>query len=187
MRAFFVKPPERMPAGDVALRRMRRGDADNFLATVNENLEHLRPWMPWAQEPHTHAGQADYLARVEAAWKLGTEYGYGIWSPDERELLGACGLHARIGPGALEIGYWIARRHTGRGYAKAAATALTRAALSLPGVNRIEIHCDEANVRSAAVPKALGFRLDRTVEDEIKAPGEVGRAMIWVYESPKVI
>ena len=138
--------------------------------------------MSWAQEPHTRAGQADFIARAEQGWEAGSDFNYGIWSEDEQELRGGCGLHARIGPGALEIGYWVARKHTGRGYAKAAARALTQAALSLPGITRVEIYCDEANVRSAAIPRALGYRLDRVDEDEIRAPREVGRGMVWVFD-----
>ena len=44
----------------------------------------------------------------------------------------------------------------------------------------MEIHCDEANVRSAAVPRRLGYRLDRIEPDAITSPGELGRMMIWV-------
>jgi RimJ/RimL family protein N-acetyltransferase len=38
---------------------------------------------------------------------------------------------------------------------------LTEVALSLRDVDRIEIHVDEANKASAAIPRRLGYRLDR--------------------------
>jgi RimJ/RimL family protein N-acetyltransferase len=114
---------------------------------------------------------------------IGNRIQHGIWSGNERELAGGCGLHARIGSGALEIGYWVSKEHTRKGYATAAASALTNAALQLPGVTRVEIHCDEANVHSAAIPRALGYRLDRIEADEIGAPKEVGREMVWVFPS----
>ncbi len=86
----------------------------------------------------------------------------------------------RIGPGALEIGYWIDTGHTQRGYAGEAARLLTEAALALPGISRVEIHCDQANHVSARIPPSLGYRLDRIEEDAVEAPGECGRSMIWV-------
>jgi RimJ/RimL family protein N-acetyltransferase len=95
-------------------------------------------------------------------------------------VLGGCGISRRIGPGAAEIGYWLRPTATGRGIVTAAAGALTDAAMALPDVTRVEIHCDEANTRSAAVPRRLGFRLDRIEPDQISAPGDLGRSMIWV-------
>ncbi|MEU6189370.1 hypothetical protein [Nocardia sp. NPDC047038] len=53
---------------------------------------------------------------------------------------------------------------------------------ALPGVDRVEIHCDEANVRSAAVARRLGYRLDRIEPREKRAPAESGRGMYWVKE-----
>jgi RimJ/RimL family protein N-acetyltransferase len=46
----------------------------------------------------------------------------------------------------------------------------------------VEIHCDEANVASRAVPARLGYRLDRIDDVGVTAPGETGRSMIWIAE-----
>ncbi len=97
-------------------------------------------------------------------------------------MLGTFGLHRRIGPGGIEMGYWIHAAHAGRGYGSAAARALTSVALVLPGVERVEIHCDAANAASAAIPRRLGYRLDRIEDKEPEAPGESGRHLIWVLE-----
>ena len=84
----------------------------------------------------------------------------------------------------LEVGYWLRAGATGRGCATAAARALTDLALSVDGVSRVEIHCDEANVRSAAVARRLGYRLDRIVPDAVTAPADLGRSMIWIWAPP---
>jgi RimJ/RimL family protein N-acetyltransferase len=96
-------------------------------------------------------------------------------------VVGAAGLHRRIGPRAIEIGYWVHVDHTGRGIATRVAAALTEAALALPDVDRVEIHCDRANVRSAAIPRRLGYRLERIEDDDVTAPAETGRSMVWVH------
>jgi RimJ/RimL family protein N-acetyltransferase len=44
----------------------------------------------------------------------------------------------------------------------------------------VEIHCDAANARSAAVPRRLGYRLDREVPSEITVPGGSGVEQYWV-------
>ena len=96
-------------------------------------------------------------------------------------LVGGAGLHPRLGPGSDR------NRLLGQGgFGSAAASPpplpvpCTTAAFQLTGMEEVHIHCDEANVASAGVPRGLGFRLLRTIEDEVDAPAEVGRSMEWV-------
>jgi RimJ/RimL family protein N-acetyltransferase len=177
-------PPERieLPGGYV-LRRMTVNDAPAVSEAATESLEHLRPWMPWAT-PEGVSVEAQRLRMSGPAWSWAHDgdYGYGVFLADGR-LVGALGLHRRVGPGALEIGYWVHVDHTRRGIATASARALTDAGFALPGVRRMEIHCDAANQASAAVPARLGYRLVGSEEHQPEAPGEEGRRLIWVvYE-----
>lgn len=177
-------PPERiaLPEG-IELRRLTVLDAPALSAAATESLDHLRPWMPWAT-PEGVSVEAQRLRMSGPAWSWAADadYGYGVFLADGR-FVGAFGVHRRIGPGALEIGYWIHVDHTRRGIATAAARALTDAGLALPGIRRMEIHCDAANRASAAVPAKLGYRMVGSEDHEPEAPGEEGRRLIWVmYE-----
>ncbi len=180
------RPPERLALpGGLALRRRGTADAAAVNETVIRNLEHLRPWMEWAKSAPSLARTTEMTQLGRQAWEDGTDYLFVV----DREsapggVLGMFGLHSRVGPGALEIGYWVDAAHTGRGIATAGAAALTAAALALPGIERVEIHCDEANLASAAVPRKLGYRLDRIRDAGITAPAETGRKMIWVTDRP---
>ncbi|MCP2312478.1 MULTISPECIES: GNAT family N-acetyltransferase [Kitasatospora] len=178
------RPPELLPLFDgLRLRRRRVGDAAGLNAAVTANLAHLRPWMPWARTAPAMAYSVEMAAAGERIWDEGTDFMYVVGlESDPAVVLGAFGLHGRIGPGALEIGYWVDAAHTGRSIATRAAAELTRAALALPGITRVEIHCDEANLASAAIPRKLGYRLDRIQDAEITAPSETGRKLIWVTE-----
>jgi RimJ/RimL family protein N-acetyltransferase len=162
-----------------ALRGYRLDDVDSLYTAVEESRDHLRPWMPWADEARPEL--AAFVAESVEQWARGTDRNYVITDTETGEQLGGCGLHARLGPGAMEIGYWLRAGATGRGLVTAAARALTDAALAVDRITRVEIHCDEANVRSAAVPRRLGYRLDRIERDAITAPAEIGRSMIWVW------
>jgi len=51
-------------------------------------------------------------------------------------------------------------------------------------VTTVCIRCDEANVRSASVPRGLGFTLVRTEVRAPEAPGETGRLMVWERTEP---
>jgi RimJ/RimL family protein N-acetyltransferase len=175
-------PPEEILAGAAVLRRTCPGDTAALVEAVNASLEHLRPWMPWAQLSASAESIGAFLAGADASWQAGTEFQYLIAEPDSRAVLGCCGLHARLEGGALEIGYWVHVEQVRRGLASAAAGALTQAALGLPGVSRVEIHCSAANIASAGVPRRLGFRLDRMEHHPPSTPGETDEFMIWVRE-----
>ncbi len=176
-----IDPPERIDAGPIVLRRAAVTDAAPLARAVGESLEHLRPWMPWATpEAATVAAQTARLAG--GGWGP-TDHTYLMVAGDGG-IVGACGLHRRTGADRLEIGYWVHAGHTGRGYATAAAAALTTTALALPGIERVEIHCDEANAASAAVPRRLGYELERTEERAIESPAQTGRFMVWVTRQP---
>jgi RimJ/RimL family protein N-acetyltransferase len=183
------RPADGLVADGLELRRLTEDDRDRVIAAVNASLDELRPWMPWAQQPATPASIGSFIQIAQVTWMAGTEFQFAMVDPEESEeseetgaLIGCCGLHARAGPGVLEIGYWVRTDRTGRGVATRAAATLTRAALDMEEVHRVEIRCDATNQRSAAVPARLGYRLDRTEHRPPTAPGETDQHMIWALD-----
>ena len=75
--------------------------------------------------------------------------------PGAPQLAGACGLGRRPS-GSVEMGYWIARRFWGRGYATEACTALVDIARTL-GFASIEGSHFVDNPASGRVLEKLGF------------------------------
>jgi RimJ/RimL family protein N-acetyltransferase len=193
-----ARPPEQVAAGPLMLRRVHADDAGAIAVAVGASLEHLRPWMPWATpEAADLRSQLVRVAEADELWESGTGFIYvmiardagppgqdgpGMVRDPDGEFVGTIGLHRRPADDAVEIGYWTVAGRTRRGYATAAARAMTEVALALAGARRVEIHCDEANTASAGVPRKLGYRLDRVEKHEKEAPGEQGRRMIWVWD-----
>jgi RimJ/RimL family protein N-acetyltransferase len=185
MSRALVVPPSPIETPRLVLRRAQLTDAELIAEAVRESLDHLRPWMPWAEEPAgTVDAQRERLSELERDKGEAHEVDYLALTRDEQILVGCCGLHRRIGPAAIEIGYWIHVSHTNRGYGLEVAGALTGAAWSLPDIERVEIRCDLANRASLAIPRRLGYVLDRVEGDEITTPGESGHSMIWVLRRP---
>jgi RimJ/RimL family protein N-acetyltransferase len=177
------RPAESIRSAAVTLHRAGAEDLDELVEAVNDSRMALRPWMPWAQVPATPESIGNFLEQADRDWERGREFQFtirGRRGAEPEALIGSCGLHDRVGVGGLEIGYWVRSDCTGRGVATSAASALTAAALGLDGVARVEIRCDAANVRSAAIPPKLGFRLDRIEARPPTAPGETDRHMIWL-------
>jgi RimJ/RimL family protein N-acetyltransferase len=183
-----ARPPERVDLGDgelgsIELRRLEVADANEVARAVAENLEHLKPWMPWAgTESADPRFQRRRLAEAELQWSRGADFGYGLFATDgdDGRLLGGFGLTARRGPKTLEIGYWLRADATGRGLATRAVEALTDIASGQPDVDRVLVYCDEANHASAAIPRRLGYHLERIVAVPPEASAETGRQLEWV-------
>jgi RimJ/RimL family protein N-acetyltransferase len=157
-----VPAPYRLVTERLELRCWDPSEAPQLKAAIDANLQHLREFMPWAHdEPSPVAEMADRLRAFRAGFDRDEEYPYAIWLGGE--VAGGAGLHRRVGPGALEIGYWIRRERTRRGLATEMASALTRAAFDACGVERVEIHVDPRNTASLGVPRKLGFREEATL------------------------
>jgi RimJ/RimL family protein N-acetyltransferase len=174
-------PAYRVQTPRLVLRCWQPVDAAPLKAAIDASLEHLRPWMPWAEnEPQELQAKVELLRRFRAEFDLGQDFGYGIFDSAEKQVLGGSGLHPRVGPDAREIGYWIHKDHINRGLATEAAAALTTVAFLIDGVARVEIHCDPQNLRSLAVPRKLGFVHEATLRQRKMASGGARRdSMIW--------
>ena len=158
-------------------------DAAALARAVDESLDHLKPWMPWADARSADVVfQRGRLRTFRALMERGEEWQYGVFDTDDNRVLGSIGLMTRRGPGTLEIGYWIHVDAEGRGYATRGASALTKVARAEPGIRTVFIYCDEANDRSAAIPRRLGYKLARIHRRAPEAPGETGREMQWAID-----
>ena len=177
-------PPSRVELDDdTYLRLLTVDDAERIADAVAESIDHLRPWMPWATEESTDPMfQRARLRRLAEMQQRGEEWDFGLFGADDTTLRGTFGLMTRRGPGTLEIGYWLHAGHTNQGHTTRAVAALTDIALKTEGVERVLIYCDEANERSAAVPRRLGFTLTRIATRAAEAPAETGREMVWTCE-----
>lgn len=171
--------PERLDGPDgLLLRRWRPDDAEVLSTAVAESIEHLRPWMPWiAREPMSLDERRAWLAEREREWAQGGDVHLGVFLDDR--VAGGFGLHRRIGPDGLELGYWTHPSYTRRGIATAAGRLATEAALSVPGITHVEIHHDRLNLASRGVPRALGYELVAELPDELQAPAECGISCVW--------
>ena len=147
-------PDEVIEHGEITLRRYRDDDLDTLLGVVAQSADHLSPWMRWAPGYSRQSG-AEFLAGAARDWASGAAYNYLITTGGI--AVGGTSLMARIGPGGLEIGYWVHPGYTRRGLATAAAAALVEQAFRRPDIDRVEIMHDELNVASGGVPRKLGF------------------------------
>lgn len=100
------------------------------------------------------------MAMLAGHWQL---RGFGMWAVEEREtgaFVGRVGLHYPEGWPDREVGWALARRFWGLGYATEAGRAAIEVAFGRLGWQRIISLIDPANVRSMRLAERLGERWD---------------------------
>jgi len=181
MSPTYLGPAYRIESERLVIRCYNPKDAFLLQKSIQESVEHLRPWLPWVKtEPEELKVKIERLRMFRAKFDLSENYIYGVFDPEETELIGGTGLHPRVGSNAFEIGYWVNVNHVNKGYATEFSAALTKVAFEIENVNRVEIHCDPNNFNSAAIPKNLGYVYEATLRGRTETiEGEPSDSMIW--------
>ena len=159
---------------------MAESDVPAMAQAIAENLEHLRPFLPWvAQEPMADEERAQMVSDWERDRLEGGDLVLGIF--EGGRVVGGTGAHTNRTDAAdgIEIGYWLSADAQGRGLMTRVVGALTQALLAHPGITHVEIRHDEANTRSAAIPPRCGYRLVGREERTVQAPAETGSGLVW--------
>lgn len=176
----FSNPAYRIETKRLVVRCYNPSDADLLAKSIAESLEHLRPWMAWANgDPEPLDERFKRLKHWRGNFDLGQDFAYGIFNAEENKLLGSTGLHTRLGERELEIGYWIHKDYVKQGLVTESTAALIKVAFEIIRVHRIEIHCDPRNIASAAVPRKLGFTYEGTLRAKIRFLDSWKDLMIW--------
>lgn len=157
---------------------------------VNRSIDHLRPYMSWAgTEPIGLDARRQLIERWMTVHSEGGEAVYTVLL--DGAAIGACGLHPRTrrdpgkgersgpGPATVEIGYWIAADHNGRGYATELARALTETARIRNDIDVVVLRTDATNHASQAVAAKAGFHFSHRCRVTPEAPAHSGVEYVW--------
>jgi len=178
-------PAYRIQTARLVIRCLQPKDAILLSMALEQSLDHLLPWAPWAkQEPLSLQSRIELLREWRGNFDLSLDFEFGIFDPAESLVLGCARLNPHQGNEMREIGYWIHKDHINQGFATECSAALTRVAFEIDHVKRVEIHCDPKNVRSAAIPRKLGYVHEATLHDRaMDTDGKLRDCMIWTLFS----
>jgi ribosomal-protein-serine acetyltransferase len=164
--------------GTLEVREWEVSDAAALIAAIAESRDHLIPWMAWASgPPDAVSHRTERIRTWSSDRRAGGDGTYGMFL--DGRVVGGCGLHRRLGPGGLEIGYWVHADYTRRGICTRVTRLLTEVAFADDTVDRVEVHHDAANVASGAVPRKLGYRMVGESSCARAAPADSGVEWRW--------
>jgi RimJ/RimL family protein N-acetyltransferase len=147
--------------GSVILRSFRGSDREDFVALVHDDA--MFEYMKFRLDETSVADYFDYLRYEPDAWRRHL-WNFVVESP-HGELAGWTGIDGRGGGDEAEIGWYLAPRHWGRGYATDATRLLIDYAFGSLGYRRLFATADPGNAASRRVLEKTGFTLVGAVTD----------------------
>jgi ribosomal-protein-serine acetyltransferase len=137
------------------LRLFEESDAPELFALVVANREYLSQWMPWAPG-QTEAGTLEFIRASRRQFAASQGFQAPIIAGES--IVGTLGFHRLDWENrSTSVGYWIAEDAQGHGVVTRAAGVLVEHAVTVWGMNRIELRAGVENTRSRRVAERLGF------------------------------
>lgn len=167
--------PDRIEARRLYLRPYQAGDGPWFYAMSQRNRAHLSRY-----EPDNVVLEADSPEKAESLVReLAAE-----WAAQRYLFLGAFDratdefvAQVFVGPAGdelydFEMGFFADVDHEGQGFVTEAVQAVLDVLFGHVGARRVQVHCDDTNVRSRRVAERCGFVLEEHIpEDKRHADG----------------
>ncbi|MCA9839069.1 MAG: GNAT family N-acetyltransferase [Trueperaceae bacterium] len=178
-----MKPviPEHVASERLVIRCPSLEDSAEIYKATQESMNELIPWMPWAKRSLTPEDTEESVRQAIAKFVTREDLRYHFHHKETGKLLVCSGLH-RIDWSLpkFEIGYWCRTSEQGKGYVTEGVRALTEMAFGRLGAARVEIRCDDLNMKSAAIPERLGFSLEGILKHDSRSPrGELRSTRIY--------
>ena len=148
------------------MRAPKLKDALEILNETNHSMASLREcgclgrrknqnYMPLKK---TCQAVADFITRKDLR--------YHIYLKETGEFIGSSGFHSSDWAiPKFEISYWLATEREGNGFMTEADTRIAQFAFEELGARRVEIRCDEENVKSQSVAERAGFTLEGVLKN----------------------
>ena len=141
----------------LCLRPLAAGDEAALVAAIND-FEVAR-WLYFVPHPYGGRGFHEFLPSARPG---------EVWAIEDAD--GFAGMVANDG----ELGYWLARRVWGRGYATEASGAVLAEHFADPVAGTVASAYFEGNGRSCSVLRKLGFqRAGHVLKTPVSRPGDV--------------
>jgi ribosomal-protein-serine acetyltransferase len=134
------------------------GEGKIIARAIAESLDHLKPYMPFAQAVPTEEEAEENCQKSIKDFESRTNFNLSIYDLEGKIFIGSTGIHRpNWEVRSFEIGYWVHKDFLGQGMILEAANAVTRYAFEQFKARRVEMRCDARNLGSFELMKKLGF------------------------------
>jgi ribosomal-protein-serine acetyltransferase len=137
------------------------GDTSDLWDAVDSSRAHLQPWLPWVPFNSSLDASLRYAEACAGDWDAGRACRCTIRDRASGALVGVVGFEtlAHVHENS-ELGYWLCKEVTGRGYMLEAAGFFVSWGFARLNMHRIRVAAATDNHASLRVIHRLGFRFE---------------------------
>lgn len=151
--------PTEFTSDRLLLRRYRPGDIPMYYRMLKDNAQHLYEFLPpFLMNLQSEEDVKAWFDRQSAEWNSLDLFIFGAWDQATGVYVGESYLaYPDWDVPRIEVGHFLVKEFTGKGYATEAANAAIRYAFEHLKVLRIDLRCAADNTASIQVAKRCGF------------------------------
>lgn len=151
----------RISTDGIVIREFERKDAEALHRIIHER-DILRFMADWAENNPTPQDLYPFIERMQSRRDSTDVYQnkrYAIALAETDQLIGMVGMGLEDTLGEVEVAYFLAEAHQGKGYARRAVEALVQWCFCISEIPYLILTIDSANVPSCKLAEACGFSL----------------------------
>lgn len=134
-------------------------------SSINKCRGTFEPWLGWVKYTQSPDDSLRFLESVNDDWENDKHFVYAIYI--KNTFIGLISvINVAIEHKRTEIAYWLDTCYTGYGYMREAVRTIEDELFAC-GFNRLVIHTDVLNVKSAKVPQSLGYVHEGILRQEV--------------------
>jgi ribosomal-protein-serine acetyltransferase len=156
------------------------GDGPLVHQAVQQSLNDLKPWLPWATSKYSLDSAESSMRLFDASYVLRNAFHHLIFSEDRFVGMVSISLINWDIPSA-NVGYWCSSLRRRNGFMKEAVTAVTQFAFEKLSIQRLYSVCDEENIASQKVAKGAYYSLELKARGLLKKPEADDLRMCHLY------
>jgi len=172
-KPILLDVPELLTSERLEMRAVKTGVGARINEAVRESHAELSPWMPWANPCPAPEDTEGWCRQAHSKFIARQEFNFHAYLKKTDTFVASVGMFAfNWSVVKFEIGYWIRTGLSGQGYMTEAVRAAMKLGFDFFRAQRIEVRCDDRNVKSARVAERLGMKLEAVLRHTDMTPDQ---------------
>ena len=171
--------PTRFQTERFLVRRYELSDEPQLYQAARSSIAEVFQFLPWCHPDYGIDDSRKWLMAIASNWDEGSAYSFGVFSKNDQELHGGCGINQIDEHPIGNLGYWVKTASTRRGIATEVTRRLARYGIEHLGLKRIEMVMSVENGASRAVAEAAGGIYEGKLRNRLMLHGRSHDAYVY--------